>query len=60
MVIYIVLQTLVLSIASGFIAYGSYCCPVDRSKRKKHLYHNIGIIIILIFVLDVIAYLIIK
>ncbi len=55
MVLYLIIQTIVLSIAAGFFVYGEYQSNEYLIKRRRDLYNNISYVILLIFLADVFA-----
>lgn len=60
MIFYIFIQTLILSVAAGFIIYGEYQSNDYILKRKHDLFIGIGEAIVLIFIVDVVAFSVFK
>lgn len=55
MIIYLFIQTIVLSIAAAFIIYGIYQRDFFKFLRRHDLFINIGLAIIYIFVATILA-----
>lgn len=54
-VLYLIIQTVVFSVAAAFYIYGNYQSNDYVVSRKRDLFENISIAILLIFVADIFA-----